>query len=101
MVEKVSKDPVSVKMLKINGKEVMDMLNLNPSPKVGMILDILLEDVLNEPKRNNKRYLKKRLIELSKLDDDSIEKLAKKARISKNEAISNEDKQIKEKYWVS
>jgi len=41
------------------------------------------------------------LIELSKLDDDSIEKLAKKARISKNEAISNEDKQIKEKYWVS
>lgn len=101
MIEKVSKDPVSVKMLKINGKEVMDMLNLNPSPKVGMILDILLEDVLNEPKRNNKRYLKKRLIELSKLDDDSIEKLAKKARISKNEAISNEDKQIKEKYWVS
>lgn len=101
MIEKVSKDPISVKMLKIDGKKVMDTLNIKPSPKVGMILDILLDDVLNEPKRNNKIYLKERLDELSKLDDKTIESLAKKAKESKNEVIFKEDKETKEKYWVS
>lgn len=101
MIEKVSKDPVSVKMLKIGGKEVMDTLNIKPSSKVGMILDILLEDVLNEPKRNNKRYLSEKLLELAKLTDKEIEKLAKEAKMSKKEVISKEDREIKDKYWVS
>ena len=101
MIEKVSKDPVSVKMLKTNGKEVMDILKIKPSPKIGMILDILLEDVLNEPKRNNKRYLKERLIELGSLDNKKLEKIAQEAKKTKSEVISSEDRATKEKYWVS
>lgn len=101
MIEKVSKDPVSVKMLKINGKEVMDILGIKPSPKIGMILDILLENVLNEPKKNNKRYLKEKLIELGNMNDKELEKTAKEAKKTKIEVISSEDKATKEKYWVS
>ena len=101
MIEKVSKDPVSVKMLKINGQEVIDGLNIKPSPKVGMILDILLEDVLKEPKNNTKVYLKKRLKELGKLNDEELNGLAKEAKEEKNKVITKEDQETKEKYWVA
>lgn len=100
MIEKVSKDPVSVKMIKINGQEVMDTLKIKPSPKVGMILDILLEDVLKEPKNNTKSYLNKRLKELGKLNDEELDSLAKEAKQEKNKVITKEDQQTKEKYWV-
>jgi poly(A) polymerase/tRNA nucleotidyltransferase (CCA-adding enzyme) len=101
MIEKVSKDPVSVKMLKINGQEVIDGLGIKPSPKVGMILDILLEDVLKEPKNNTKVYLKKRLKELGKLNDEELNSLAKEAKEEKNKVITKEDQETKEKYWVA
>jgi poly(A) polymerase/tRNA nucleotidyltransferase (CCA-adding enzyme) len=101
MIEKVSKDPVSVKMLKINGQEVIDELKIKPSPKVGMILDILLEDVLKEPKSNTKAYLKKRLKELGKLSDEELNSLAKEAKEEKAKVITKEDQETKEKYWVA
>jgi poly(A) polymerase/tRNA nucleotidyltransferase (CCA-adding enzyme) len=101
MIEKVSKDPVSVKMLKINGQEVINGLKIKPSPKVGMILDILLEDVLKEPKSNSKVYLKKRLKELGKLNDEDLNVLAKEAKEEKNKVITKEDQETKEKYWVA
>ncbi|HNY36042.1 MAG TPA: HD domain-containing protein [Candidatus Pacearchaeota archaeon] len=101
MIEKVSKDPVSVKMLKINGQEVMDTLKIKPSPTVGMILDILLEDVLKEPKNNTKAYLKKRLKDLGKLNDEELSNLAKEAKEEKKKVITKEDQETKEKYWVA
>lgn len=101
MIEKVSKDPVSVKMLKINGQEVMDTLKIKPSPTVGMILDILLEDVLKEPKNNTKAYLKKRLKDLGKLNEEELSNLAKEAKEEKKKVITKEDQETKEKYWVA
>ncbi len=100
MIEKVSKDPISVKMLKINGKDIMDSLNILPSPKVGQLLDILLEEVLKEPKNNSKEYLKQKLDELSKLSDKELEELAQKAKEEKIRAVEEENKTTKEKYWV-
>lgn len=101
MIEKVSKDPISVKMLKIKGKDVLEILKIKPSPKVGMILDALLEDVLKDPKKNTKAYLNKRLLELGKLEDKDLQKLAKEAKETKSKAISQEEQETKEKYWVS
>ncbi|MCK9446707.1 HD domain-containing protein [bacterium] len=100
MIEKVSKDPISVKMLKTNGQEVMDMLKIKPSPKVGMILDVLLEDVLKEPKNNTKAYLKKRIKELGGLNEEELKDLAKEAKDERNKLITKEDQETKEKYWV-
>jgi poly(A) polymerase/tRNA nucleotidyltransferase (CCA-adding enzyme) len=100
MIEKVSKDPISVKMLKINGQEIMDILDIKPSPKVGMLLDVLLEDVLINPKNNTKTYLKKKVKELDSLDEEKLRKLAIGAKEERNKVITKEDRETKEKYWV-
>lgn len=50
----VQKQPFSIKDLKINGRDVMEKLNIKPSPKVGEILDKLFNEVV-ENKIPNER----------------------------------------------
>ena len=45
--------------LKINGNDLMKALSLKPGPKVGQILEALLEKVLDDPKLNEKETLLK------------------------------------------
>ncbi len=59
MIEKVKTDPISPKMLAVKGDEVMKILNISPGPRIGWILNILLEEVLDEPKKNINVYLVK------------------------------------------
>ncbi len=49
-IEKVSKDPISAKMLKINGQDIMKVLDAKPSPKIGAILKVLLSEIIENPK---------------------------------------------------
>lgn len=56
----VQKEPISTRMLKINGRDIMNELGLRPGPAIGKIQDALLEEVLDDPKRNTKAYLLKR-----------------------------------------
>jgi len=53
LVEKVSQDAISVKMLKVNGEDVMRLLGIKPGAKIGQILDILLEQVLADPSKKS------------------------------------------------
>lgn len=64
-VVEVQKDPIDTRMLKIDGNDLMKLLDLPPGPQVGNIMDALLEDVLDDPKLNTKAYLKKRAKELA------------------------------------
>lgn len=100
IIEKVSKDPISVKMLKVNGKDVMDLLGQAPGPKIGQILDVLLSYVLDDPKRNTKKFLSDEVLKLAKLGDKELKELAEKSKEEKSEAQTQEDKVIKDKYWV-
>jgi poly(A) polymerase/tRNA nucleotidyltransferase (CCA-adding enzyme) len=100
MVEKVQKDPISPKMLKINGDDIMAHLAIPPGIKVGQILAILLDEVLDEPKRNTKKYLKSRVEELGKLTDSELAELTKKAREKEQEFEKAVDEKVKERYWV-
>ncbi len=100
MVEKVKKDPFEPKMLKIKGDDIMKILNISSSPKVGWILNILLEEVIDDPQKNTKEYLEKRIKELEKLSDQELEKMAKEAKIKKEEFEKEIDQKIKEKYNV-
>lgn len=97
MVDKVQHDPISVKMLKINGSDIMEILKIKPGPKIGAILDVLLAEVIEDPARNDKKLLAKRAKELSEVDLAQLRQLAK-ARIE--EEKEEEDKVIKGKYWV-
>ncbi len=97
MIEKVSKDPISAKMLKINGNDIMKLLKIEPSPKVGAILDVLLAEVIEEPKNNNKKYLENRVLELN---EENLEVLRKLAKGKIDEKKEEEDLKIREKYWI-
>ena len=101
MIEKVSQDPISVKMLKINGNDIIQTLNIEPGPKIGQLLDILLEEVLKDPKKNTKEYLTMRLLELNKLNDQDLSKLAQKARKEIDNIEIKQDQMTKERYWVT
>jgi len=101
LIDKVSQDPITPKMIKLDGLQVMEMLGIPPSPRVGFILNVLLADVLNDPKFNEKASLTARAKELNKLDDEQLKKLSQTAKKEIETVVAKEDKMTKEKYWVS
>jgi poly(A) polymerase/tRNA nucleotidyltransferase (CCA-adding enzyme) len=100
MIEEVMHDPVSVGMLKVKGGEVMEAAKLTPGPKIGHILHALLEEVLDDPAKNNKMFLVKRAVELSRLSDKELEGVGKKGKEKKVEIEGAKIKEIRGKYWV-
>lgn len=97
MMEKVQNDPVSVKMLKVNGDVLISELKMEPGPKMGAILDVLLAEVLEDPGLNDKKILLKRVKELEKLD---LSELRDKAREVIEEKREDDDKDIKRRFKV-
>jgi poly(A) polymerase/tRNA nucleotidyltransferase (CCA-adding enzyme) len=100
MIEEALRAPTSVGMLKIDGKQVMAVTHETPGPKIGYILNALLEEALENPDINNKEYLEKRVVELAKLDEKSLLELAQKGKDKKKEVEQGELKKIRAKYRV-
>lgn len=100
MIEKVKTDPIDTRMLKLDGTDVMRLGALEPGPKVGKILAILLEEVLDDPSKNNEDYLAKRIGELNALPDAELKRLADKAKEGKEEFERGAEEEIKEKFHV-
>ena len=73
--KEVQLEPITPKMLKMNGTELMELLQIKPGPKVGLILNALLGEVLDDPKKNDKEYLNKRSLELNVLPDEELKKM--------------------------
>jgi len=101
VIEKVSRVPISVKMLKVNGNDVTRILNVLPSPKIGQILDVLLGYVLETPEKNKKEFLEKEILKLGKLSDEGLKNLAQKARKEREKLEMKRDEMTKKKYWVT
>lgn len=99
-LEKVSNDPISAKMLKVNGEDIMRELKIAPGPKIGSILAILLEEVLDDPALNDKDLLADRIKYFSKLNDKQLVEMAKFAKKSANEAQTRIEEEIKKRYFV-
>lgn len=72
LIDKVARDPISVKMLKVNGNDIIKILAAPPGPIIGAILNVLLAEVLEDPKLNTKKYLTGRVKELDKLSLDKL-----------------------------
>ena len=100
MIEKVKRDPISPKMLQVKGDDVMKILKIKPSPKIRPILSILLDEVIENPKNNNKEDLELRIKKLEKLSEKELEKLAKSARERKDEFESGAEQEMKKKFYV-
>ena len=101
LIEKVSRDPLSVKMLKVNGDDVMKILNIQPGPKIGQILDVLLGQVLEDPEKNKKEILIGEIKKVGKLAKNELNSLAQKAREERERLKMKKDEMTKKKYWVS
>lgn len=100
MIEEALRDPISVGMLKIDGKEIMKVTNMGPNPKIGLILNALLEEVLENPKLNTKEYLEKKTIELAALPETELKKLAAIGKDKKAKAEEEEIAKIRGKHGV-
>ncbi|MDO8511681.1 MAG: HD domain-containing protein [bacterium] len=97
MAEKVSRDPLSTKMLKINGHDMINELKMEPGPKIGAIQEVLLAEVIKDPALNTREYLMERA---KKLMDEELEELRKKSQDTIAEKQLEEEKEIKRKYHV-
>ncbi|MDZ4385452.1 MAG: HD domain-containing protein, partial [Candidatus Moranbacteria bacterium] len=97
MIDKLSTDAVSVKMLKINGTDLMRDLGLMPGPKIGAILDVLLSEVIEDAEKNEKGFLLRRAKEL---DREDLQKLREMAKEKIEEKKEEDDEEIKKKHWV-
>ncbi|MEK9186686.1 MAG: HD domain-containing protein [Patescibacteria group bacterium] len=100
MIEKVKKDPISVKMLKVNGNDVIKELKIEPGPKVGQILSILLEETLDNPKLNEKEKLIKKIHELNKFSEKELQKMMAAAKKKAANVQKRIDEEVMKKYFV-
>ena len=101
VAEKVLQDPISVKMLKVNGNDVMRILNIKPGPKIGEILDILLDEVLENPENNEKSFLEKEIQKLGQFSEEELSNLAKKAKEEREKIEQKRDEMTRKKYWLT
>jgi len=100
MVEEALRDPISVGMLKIDGKKIMELTQEPPGPKVGHILHALLEEVLEDPTKNSVEYLNSRVQELSKLETSELKRLGESGKERKDTEDEKKLDEIRKKYWV-
>ncbi len=61
----VQKQPFTVRDLKVDGNDVMKILNIPPGPRVGEVLNILFEEVVNKKIENEREALLERLRKIS------------------------------------
>lgn len=93
MVEQALKDPITLKMLKTDGKRIMDVTQETPGPKIGFILHSLFNEVLEDPLKNTEEYLDTRAKELMKLGIEELKTLGeagKKEMEGKNQEMVQE-----------
>ncbi len=100
MIEEVLRDPISVGQLKIDGTIMKDELGISPGPRMGFILHALLEEVLDDPKKNTREYLDVRVKELNDLSDGALKLLGEKAKEAKEELEEQEVKELHKKHGV-
>jgi poly(A) polymerase/tRNA nucleotidyltransferase (CCA-adding enzyme) len=100
MIEEALRDPISVAMLKIDGKKIMDVTHVTPGPKIGYTLHALLEEVLDDPTKNTETYLENKAKELILLPENELMALGESGKQTKEEADEQEIAKIRGKHWV-
>lgn len=100
MVEQAMRDPVTVGMLKIDGKRIMDVTCETPGPKIGYVLHALLEEVLEDPSKNNEKYLENTALLHMKREINELKSLAESGKQKKDEVEADELKKIDKKFKI-
>jgi len=99
MVDQALRDPLSVALLKTDGNRLMEKFHVEPGPRIGWTLHALLEEVLEDPKRNTKEYLDKRTTELFTFLMRA-EKVGESGKQQREKQEDEEIQKIMDKYHV-
>jgi poly(A) polymerase/tRNA nucleotidyltransferase (CCA-adding enzyme) len=100
MIEEAVRSPVTVGMLKVDGVRLMEILEEKPGPKIGHVLNALLEEVLEAPEKNTEEYLENRAKEMAALPESELIVLAEAGKAKKEEEDEREVKEIRGRYRV-
>lgn len=100
LVEEAMREPITPGTLKLDGTELMKEASISPGPTIGYILHILLKEVLEDPKKNDRDVLIVRAKEILKLPTEEIQKLGREGKIKKIEEEEDQIKNIRKKYGV-
>ena len=101
MLEKAMREPVSLKELKMNGSEILELLGIKPGPRIGYILNALMNEILEEPEKNEKDHLESRAKELNKLSDEELKELFDEAKKKMEDIEYEKEEETKKRYWVN
>lgn len=99
MIDEALRDPISVQMLKMDGRKIMEM-GEKPGPRIGWTLHALLEEVLDDPSKNTEDYMQKRVSELLALDDNTLQALGVEGKERKEEEDSAAVQALRKKHHV-
>ncbi len=100
MIEEALRDPISVSQLKINGEFMMKELGIKPGPRMGWMLNALLEEVLDAPEKNTVEHLSELVKSLNRLDDGELKALGDRGKEKKEELEEEEVAKLHEKHGV-
>ena len=100
LVEKLQRDPVSLKMMKLNGDKIKELAGLPQGARIGLLLNALFDEVLEDPDKNALEYLETRVMELNKLSDAKLKKLAEAGKEKRLGLEEEEVAKIKRKHYV-
>lgn len=99
MVDEAMRDPISVAMLKIDGSQIIK-LGEPAGPRVGWILHALLEEVLDDPKKNTEEYLESTTRELMKLENEKLQVLGEQGKNRREEEDEEAVQELRKKHHV-
>jgi poly(A) polymerase/tRNA nucleotidyltransferase (CCA-adding enzyme) len=99
MVDEAMRDPITVSMLKIDGKDVVKIGEM-PGPRIGWTLHALLEEVLDDPDKNTLPYLENRAKELVRLNDEVLRKIGEQGKNRREQEDEAEIQKLREKHHV-
>ena len=100
MVEQALRDPISVAMLKTDGTHIMEKFHMKPGPKIGYVLNALLEEVLDDASLNTEEYLDRKAGVLLEMPEDKLRELGESGKLRREAAEDEEIKHIMEKHHV-
>lgn len=100
MIEEALRDPISVSQLKINGEYMMNELGIKAGPRMGSILNALLEEVLDDPTKNTKEHLSELAKSLNMLGDAELKILGERGKEKKEKLEEEEITKLHQKHGV-
>jgi poly(A) polymerase/tRNA nucleotidyltransferase (CCA-adding enzyme) len=100
MIEEVLRDPISVSQLAIDGNYLIKELGVEAGPRMGYILNTLLEEVLDDPSKNTKEKLSELVLKLNLLSDEDLKKRGDKGKQKKEDLEKEEISKLHLKHKI-